>query len=779
MASGGVLVAVRCRPFLPVESAEDSAQVVTMIEDTTHVAVKNSNGVDDERKFQQFKAHWSVFPGGNDYVNQVQVFEGIGQQAVDAILSGYNVCVFAYGQVASGKTYTTFGTPDDPGVFPRICQALLTQVTASNSNFSMDVSFLDLYNEKVFDLLDQSGKSDSSKLRVREHPQTGPFVEGLSWHKVRTADDVMFMMQRGLALRHTGETSLHADAHRGHGIFSIVFKQFTAEHGVLTERTSRINLVDMAGVERLSTQGSVTDLRVKEGGNTNKSLTVFGQCLNGLAERARSASDAKSAKAKPRTGKAHVPYRDSNLTFLLKESLGGNSKTFMIATISPAAMNRKETLATLHYADRAKKIINRAVVNEDRNSEVVKELKTEISRLERALERAKTKAAKEAGKPILTDAEVQTDEIEEDTGPSEAMQQLQTQLEEVTSERNALLSRIAELEALVVELEAKIAGLEATEEQLKANEGDAHSQLRGQLEQAQAAKQQLEEQHAAAMDSLKEDHAQQLAELTGRLEQAVAEKAELESQYYTTAAELAATTTQAKDTLQRHDKLLADLKQQHERERDAALAELQAKLEGLTVELDEVKNTQSSQDQVNANESALLESMKKQHRDDMIMLESRLRAEVKQAEARTKAAQEQAAQAGEKAQEDDEGWREKYFALEVEMAEMKQFNHQLKSKLKIERDYFKRKILNSWEPNKPTCTNCELPFNLRNRRHHCRLCGQVFCASCCAERVQTTASKKPARACHECYRFVQSLDQDITRDLMAPLPGQEQVAYEP
>ena len=483
-------------------------------------------------------------------------------------------------------------------------------------------------------------------------------------------------------------------------------------------------------------------------------------------------------------GDAHVPYRDSSLTFLLKESLGGNAKTFMIAAISPAEANHKETLSTLHYgrqaadtwhgimplgvyilasivllveldccamslphagardvADRAKRIMNTAVVNEDRNSEVVKELKNEIARLlschlrgplfltcslamlrlEKALEHAKARAAKDSGygcglqghvpdnsqwcrRPVAKDAESQTEETEPipptaelcvevqdpidiaaDTEPSEEMIELQGLVDSLTAEKESLLARIAALEAQVVELQA----------QLAANAGDDE----------------LQDQLTAQLNGLQleaDAHLTRQQELEARLEEEVAKAATRQQQ---------------------HDAALVQLRLESTAAAEAhaiEVAELQAKLEAAQGQLAEATAAASSNDeQANADDGSALEALRKQHREDIIMLESRLRSEVKQAEAQAKAAREEASQAAEVAKAEDDGWKDKYFALEVEMAELKQFNHQLKSKLKIERDYFKRKILNSWEPNTPNCTNCALPFSLRVRRHHCRLCGQV------------------------------------------------------
>ncbi|EDQ92639.1 uncharacterized protein MONBRDRAFT_2537, partial [Monosiga brevicollis MX1] len=242
------------------------------------------------------------------------------------------------------------------GLIPRIARALFDHCAATQTEFSCEFSSYELYNEHVQDLL-STDKAQQARLRVREHPKKGPFVEGLSHHAITDIAHLEQLLWQGHARRTVGDSPIHPTSHRGHAIFDIAFRQFTNSNGLLTERSSRVQLVDMAGIERLSTAaGSHSETRIKDSGTTNKSLTVFGQCLKALANK------AKVWHARVRSQDVHIPYRDSSLTWLLKESLGGNSRTFMVAAISPAECNRKETLSTLLYADRAKKIVNAAVV---------------------------------------------------------------------------------------------------------------------------------------------------------------------------------------------------------------------------------------------------------------------------------------------------------------------------------------------------------------------------------------------------------------------------------
>ena len=223
---------------------------------------------------------------------------------------------------------------------------------------------MEIYNEKVRDLLNPSDKT----LKVREHAATGPYVDGLVKTAVRNSDEINDLIEEGGKSRTIAATNMNAESSRSHAVFTVLLTQETERGELKGEKVSRLSLVDLAGSERASKTGAAGS-RLKEGSNINKSLTTLGLVISALA----------SGKSK------FVPYRDSVLTWLLKDSLGGNSKTAMIATISPAADNYEETLSTLRYADRAKKIVNKAVVNEDPNTKVIRELKEEVEKLKRLL----------------------------------------------------------------------------------------------------------------------------------------------------------------------------------------------------------------------------------------------------------------------------------------------------------------------------------------------------------------------------------------------------------
>ena len=294
---------------------------------------------------------------------------------VSNAFAGYNVCVFAYGQTGSGKTYTMMGSEHDRGLIPRICESMFLKMVEGRSKvegttYKVEVSYLEIYNERVKDLLK---KNSTHNLKVREHPSQGPYVQDLSKHLVMEYRDILRLMEQGNDLRTTAATNMNDTSSRSHAIFTITFVQAGYLSGMPYETLSKIHLVDLAGSERANATGA-TGQRLKEGAHINKSLVTLGSVISALAEASARAA-AKSA------AKTFIPYRDSVLTWLLKDSLGGNSKTIMIATISPADVNHNETLSTLRYANRAKNIINKPTVNEDPNVKLIRELREEIDRM--------------------------------------------------------------------------------------------------------------------------------------------------------------------------------------------------------------------------------------------------------------------------------------------------------------------------------------------------------------------------------------------------------------
>ncbi|KAG8014507.1 Kinesin-like protein KIF16B, partial [Nibea albiflora] len=316
------------------------------------------------------------------FVSQEKVFKDLGSDVLKAAFEGYNACVFAYGQTGSGKSYTMMGNPGDAGLIPRFCEGLFSRISDATrwdvASFRTEVSYLEIYNERVRDLLRRKS-TQTYNLRVREHPKDGPYVEDLSKHLVQNYSDVEELMEAGNINRTTASTGMNDVSSRSHAIFTINFTQAKFDAEMPSETVSKIHLVDLAGSERADATGA-TGVRLKEGGNINKSLVTLGNVISSLADMSQ---DGVNTNLKKKS--VFVPYRDSVLTWLLKDSLGGNSKTIMIATVSPADVNYGETLSTLRYANRAKNIINKPTINEDGNVRLIRELRAEIARLKALL----------------------------------------------------------------------------------------------------------------------------------------------------------------------------------------------------------------------------------------------------------------------------------------------------------------------------------------------------------------------------------------------------------
>ncbi|XP_006884940.1 PREDICTED: kinesin-like protein KIF13B-like [Elephantulus edwardii] len=313
------------------------------------------------------------------YAGQDDVFKCLGENILQNAFDGYNACIFAYGQTGSGKSYTMMGTADQPGLIPRLCSGLFERTQKEENeeqSFKVEVSYMEIYNEKVRDLLDPKGSRQT--LKVREHNVLGPYVDGLSKLAVTSYKDIESLMSEGNKSRTVAATNMNEESSRSHAVFKITLTHtlYDVKSGTSGEKVGKLSLVDLAGSERATKTGAAGD-RLKEGSNINKSLTTLGLVISALA-------DQSAGKNKNK----FVPYRDSVLTWLLKDSLGGNSKTAMVATVSPAADNYDETLSTLRYADRAKNIVNHAVVNEDPNARIIRDLREEVEKLREQLTKA-------------------------------------------------------------------------------------------------------------------------------------------------------------------------------------------------------------------------------------------------------------------------------------------------------------------------------------------------------------------------------------------------------
>ncbi|KAI9481059.1 MAG: hypothetical protein EXX96DRAFT_482414 [Benjaminiella poitrasii] len=356
--SGNIKVVVRCRPLNAREKARGASCIIRMEGKQTIITnPKKSSSVSHQRSKHQKeeednikaftfdRSYWSVDKSDPRYASQELVYNDLGRELLDHAFDGYNCCIFAYGQTGSGKSYSMMGYGEDKGIIPRTCSELFERIsylTDDTLKFQVEVSFIEIYNEKVRDLLNPGNKGN-------------------------------------LKARTVAATNMNETSSRSHAVFTIFLtsSRFDSVANLTTEKASRISLVDLAGSERANSTGA-TGVRLKEGANINKSLTTLGKVIAALAEQS---SQQSQLARRPSTvnSNAFIPYRDSVLTWLLKDSLGGNSKTAMVAAISPADYD--ETLSTLRYADQAKRIKNKPIVNEDPNARLIRELKEELQAL--------------------------------------------------------------------------------------------------------------------------------------------------------------------------------------------------------------------------------------------------------------------------------------------------------------------------------------------------------------------------------------------------------------
>ncbi|KAB8356678.1 hypothetical protein FH972_024254 [Carpinus fangiana] len=378
---GNIKVVVRVRPFNTREKERNAQCIVSMKGTQTTIAPptnenrpkNNKAALEGPKNFAYDKSYWSFDKNDADYAGQEALFKDLGLPLLDNAFAGYNNCIFAYGQTGSGKSYSMMGYGPEAGVIPKICKDMFDRIDKlqldKTNTCTVEVSYLEIYNERVRDLLNPSNKGN---LKVREHPSTGPYVEDLAKLLVRSFPEIENLMDEGNKARTVAATNMNETSSRSHAVFTLTLTQRKHDEDTKmdAERVAKISLVDLAGSERANSTGA-TGARLKEGAEINRSLSTLGRVIAALA-------DVSSGKKK---NMSMVPYRDSVLTWLLKDSLGGNSMTAMIAAISPADINFEETLSTLRYADSAKRIKNHAVVNEDANARMIRELKEELAQL--------------------------------------------------------------------------------------------------------------------------------------------------------------------------------------------------------------------------------------------------------------------------------------------------------------------------------------------------------------------------------------------------------------
>ncbi|KAH0547550.1 hypothetical protein FGG08_000275 [Glutinoglossum americanum] len=429
---GNVRVVVRVRGFLPREVERGAECLIEM--DPTNQATKllvppssdpantraNTRKVFEEKSFTFDNSFWSFNKADEHYAHQEDVYNCLGEEFLDHNFEGYHTCIFAYGQTGSGKSYTMMGTPDQPGLIPRTCEDLFQRIESNDSpniSYNVRVSYFEVYNEHVRDLL-VPRQDPPYYLKIRESPTEGPYIKDLTEVPVKSISEIMRYMRAGDTSRTIASTKMNDTSSRSHAVFTIMLKQIHHDMDTdeTTERMARIRLVDLAGSERAKST-EATGQRLREGSNINKSLTTLGRVIAALADPRHGRGGRK---------KDIVPYRDSILTWLLKDSLGGNSKTAMIACIAPSDYD--ETLSTLRYADQAKRIRTRAIVNQDHVSAAERD--AQIAEMQETIRTLQLSVSQQA--VTKRENDIQSQQLEEYQKQVEKMQRLMEETRQVS-----------------------------------------------------------------------------------------------------------------------------------------------------------------------------------------------------------------------------------------------------------------------------------------------------------------------------------------------------------
>eukprot|EP00929_Paragymnodinium_shiwhaense_P051386 TRINITY_DN2586_c1_g2_i1.p1 TRINITY_DN2586_c1_g2~~TRINITY_DN2586_c1_g2_i1.p1 ORF type:complete len:863 (+),score=233.35 TRINITY_DN2586_c1_g2_i1:167-2755(+) len=385
MAETSVCVGVRVRPFNDRETKLKAELCIEMVGPTTIITAPDGKAT----PFAYDESFWShdgfealddgrlVPQQGSGYADQRYVFEKFGQRVLDAAWEGFNSCLFAYGQTGSGKSYSMVGYNANRGIVPISCNEIFQRIASGTdeTRYEVTVSAVEIYNEVVQDLLILPEDRRKAGLEIRESKVLGVYIEGVVKRPVGSFEDVDRACDEAAEHRTVGSTLMNATSSRAHTVLTIEFKQVQTFMGQEQTKLCHINLVDLAGSEKAGQTGAEGS-RLKEGAAINKSLSALGNVIEKLAEKSTS----------KKKDKVIVPYRDSKLTRLLQNALGGSSKTIMICALSPASSNFEETLSTLRYADRAKKIKNVAVVNEDPQERLIRQLREENEALKKMMD---------------------------------------------------------------------------------------------------------------------------------------------------------------------------------------------------------------------------------------------------------------------------------------------------------------------------------------------------------------------------------------------------------
>uniref|UniRef100_A0A0A9YFR5 Kinesin-like protein n=1 Tax=Lygus hesperus TaxID=30085 RepID=A0A0A9YFR5_LYGHE len=499
-----VRVVVRVRPLNKKEIEAGYKTVISVNRINGCICVKNPTaGSQDIPKVFTYD---TVFDTDS---KQMDVYNETARPIVEKVLAGYNGTIFAYGQTGTGKTFTMEGVNTEPelrGVIPNSFAHLFGRIAKASeeTKFLVRVSYYEIYNEEVRDLLNSS--QTSGGLEVKERPDVGVFIKNLTTYVVNNADDMDRIMTIGNKNRVVGATAMNIESSRSHAIFTITVETSTLgqdeQHHV---KMGRLHLVDLAGSERQSKTGAVGQ-RLKEASKINLSLSTLGNVISALV-------DGKCT---------HIPYRNSKLTRILQDSLGGNSKTVMCATVGPASYNYDETISTLRYASRAKSICNRARVNENPKDALLRYFQSQIQELKKQLEQKGTdepveeesteeeEVVEDANK-IMDSLFPETEKNEEESSEAKEAYRLKEikdlELEKTKNETNALKEKLDNLERKIIVGGENL--LEKAEEQEHLLEASAkeledrirmEAELRSQIEEREAERIDIEEKYSSLQE---------------------------------------------------------------------------------------------------------------------------------------------------------------------------------------------------------------------------------------------------------------------------------------
>jgi len=596
-----VKVVIRCRPLSGQEKIDNREKIVDMVVKDGAVSVRRP-GTQDCKNFT-FDAVY------DEHTIQGDFYEHTGYPIVESVMDGYNGTVFAYGQTGTGKTHTMVG-PAQPeelhGVIPRTFAHIFRNVDCGqNKKFLVRASYLEIYNEEIRDLL---SKNPKQKLELKDHPEGGVFVKDLTNMIVKGAPDLQQVMEVGQKNRSVASTLMNNESSRSHSIFTITVE--ILEQGIDGQdhiRVGKMNMVDLAGSERQSKTGATGDT-LKEATKINMSLSALGNVISALV-------DSKTS---------FVPYRDSKLTRLLQDSLGGNTKTVMCACIGPVDYNFDETLSTLRYASRAKSIKNKPRINEDPKDAMIREFQDEITRLKMKLQE---RANAGPGSPIrpgaapgepevivekevvevekIVEKEVVVQKVVQSGITEEEVQRIQWQVEQ----ERAQIEMAVEAERQAIEAQKEMADqekqqlLEALEEKQRSREEKAQQQekmlqqlkameekmLVGSQVMEKAMQQEADLRKAAVEVEEKKRLEQRMQE---ELEQQQEDKLNLEEKYASTEEQVQKMTAKLEKLWNRHKQTqqeVQDLQHEFQTEREDMLETIrelrkEVKLVCLTIE---------------------------------------------------------------------------------------------------------------------------------------------------------------------------------------------------